>query len=177
MKIEYTGRNLDVPSAVKALVTRKLLKLQKVLGSITHVRVTLGADKHRRKAEVLIASPHLSLQADEEGADLDAALTRVLDKLTRQAQRRIGKLQSRRRKTVRPTAAWSGVFEGAPAQDRPRVVSTKRLTVRPMTVADAAARVAGSDEELVVFRDSQTERVSVVYKRKDGGLGLLEPEV
>jgi putative sigma-54 modulation protein len=178
MKIEYTGRNIDIPRNVKALAERKLRKIETILGRVDLAHVVLAADKHRRFAEVTIASPRLALQASDESTDVGVSLARVLDKLARQAQRRIGKYQARRR-NGRESALWAGIFAGAPSEaaQGPRLVSTRRLLVRLMSVTDAVNAVSQSEDDFLVFRDSRTARVSVVYKRKDGGLGLLEPEV
>ena len=103
-QIEFTGRHVDVPDNVKALVARKMKKLEKVLGDGTNAHVVLTVEKHRSHAEVTVTSPHVTLQAKEEGVDFGAALASILDKLTRQVQTRIGKLQDRRRRAAKAKA-------------------------------------------------------------------------
>lgn len=179
MQIEYTGRQTDVPHALKTLAERKLRKLERVLGRITHVHVVLAVDKHRHSAEVTLQSPHLELAATEVSGDLGVSLATVVEKLTRQAQRHLGKLRQRKRRTpARDTALWSGVL-AAPEKrggDGPRVIRSRRFMVKPMTVEEAVREVQVSDDGFVVFRDAATERMHVLYRRKDGHLGLIEPE-
>lgn len=180
MRIEYTGRHLEVPGELRALCERKFLKLAKVLHGITDAKVVLSADKHRQIAEVSVHSPHLTLTASDESADAGASLATVIEKLTRQAQRQVGKRQERKRRgPSRATALWSGILgRGAEAgsDGRPRVIRSRRFVVKPMTVDEAVLEVGGSDEGLLVFRNAVTFRVNVLYQRKDGNLGLIEPE-
>jgi putative sigma-54 modulation protein len=180
MTIEYTGRQTEVPQRLKALAERKLRKLARTLRGITHVHVTLSADKHRKIAEVSVHSPHLDLTATEQSADLGASLATVLDKLTRQAQRQLGKRRERKRRVAPGAQALRAAgTPGAEAPGRdvaPRVIRSRRVPVKPMTVDEAALEVGQSRDGLVIFRDALTERVSVLYRRRDGNLGLIEPE-
>jgi putative sigma-54 modulation protein len=178
MTIEYTGRQTEVPQALRALAERKLKKLARVLGGITHAHVILSVDKHRKAAEVSVHSRRADLSAAEESGDLAASLGNVLDKLGRQAGRHVGRIRERkRRSTPRVRAAGSRtVAEGAGDGGAPRVIRSRRFLVKPMTVEEAALEMGQSRDGLVVFRDAVTERVSVLYKRKDGNLGLIEPE-
>ncbi len=189
MKVEYTGRHTEVTPDLRALTDRKLAKLEKVLRGITHVHVILGVDKRRQMAEVSVHSPHLDLAAGDEGPDLAGAVSSVLDKLTRQAKRHQGKLQGRKRRApARATALWSGVMapmashaaeDGTPSAapaGTARVIRSRRFVVKPMTVEEAVLQVGASADEFLVFRDAGTARVNVLYKRRDGNLGLIEPE-
>jgi putative sigma-54 modulation protein len=178
MKIEFTGRQTEVAPKHRALADRKLKKLARVLPGITHVHVILEANKHRQIAEVTVHSRNLNLAATEATSDLGASLGTVIDKLTRQAQRHIGRRREiKRRDPARHTAFWSGVLEPAPAGDGgPRIIDTRRISVKPMSIDEAVAFVRTSEEGLLVFRDKRGERLKVVYRRQDGNLGLIEPE-
>jgi putative sigma-54 modulation protein len=182
MKIEYTGRQTEVPASAKAAVERRLTKLAKVLHGISHVHVVLVGDKHRMIAEVTVRSPHLTLTALDESDDLALAAGSATDKLIRQAQRHVGKVRTRKRVGVRRGGGmWSGVLtQEAPASDGgggARVIQTRRFMPKPMTIEEAALELGGDGEDLVVYRDAATDRVHVLYRRKDGQLGLIEPEV
>jgi len=179
MEVEYTGRQTEVPAEIRTLAERKLKKLEKVLGRPLRAHVILAADKHRQIAEVSVHSPHLDLTAAEETEDMGASVATVMDKLTRQAQRHLGKWRQRKRRApARATALWSGVLgaAAAPQDGGLRVVRSRRIVVKPMTVEEAARQVGANDDEFLVFRDAATKRVNVLYKRKDGNLGLIEPE-
>jgi ribosome hibernation promoting factor len=179
MRIEYTGRHTHVPDSVRRLGDRKLRKLAKHLRGITDVHVILAVDKHRHSAEVTVLSPHGDLAATAESSDIAVSLSTVMDKLIRQAERRVGKRRVRKGGGRRPTSVRTAPSPpvGAPREERgPRVIRNRRFAVKPMTIEEAALEVGASADGVLVFRDASTERVSVLYKRKDGNLGLIEPE-
>ena len=179
MQIDFTGRGTEVPEEIKGLAERKLSKLQKVLRGISHVHVILIADKHRQIAEVSVQAPHLSWTAAEESGDLGGSLATVIEKLTRQAQRHTGKLRERKRRgAARTTALWAGVMPSGDSRGEglPRIIRSRRFVPKPMTVEEAMLEVNTSDDGFLVFRDAATERMNVLYRRKDGNLGLIEPE-
>ena len=197
MQIEYTGRQTDVTAKLRALAERRLRKLAKLLRTITHAHVILAADKHRQVAEVSVHSPHLVLTAQEQTADMTASLGNALDKLERQALRQAGKRKERKRRgptrgevaTRRAGTLWKekeapGAEQPAraerPAAPRapagPRLIRSRRVALKPMTVQQAMLEVEDSKDGLLIFRDAITERMTVLFKRKDGNLGLIEPE-
>jgi len=179
MQIDFTGRGLEVPEEIKSLAERKLSKLQKVLRGLSRAHVILTADKHRQIAELSVHSPHLTLTAVEESGDLGGSLATVIDKLTRQAQRHTGKLRERKRRGgIRTTALWAGVVPPGDSRGEgvPRIIRSRRFVPKPMTMEEALLEVSASDDGFLVFRDAATERMNVLYRRKDGNLGLIEPE-
>ncbi len=191
MRIEFTGRQMEIGAELRRLTERKLAKLQRSLPEIDHVHVVLSTDRNHQSAEVSLRSAHLSLVASEEHPDVAMALTRVLARLQRQAERHLGKRRQRKRRApARATALWSGVLrapdassaeagEARPEDDgaqRPRIVRSRRFLVKPLSVDEAVLELGASDEGVVVFREARSERVHVLYRRRDGSLGLIEPE-
>jgi putative sigma-54 modulation protein len=177
MQIEYTGRQTEVSKEIRLLAERKLRKLARLLPRITHVHVVLAAGKHRQLAEVTVQSAHLTLTAAEESADMAASLSTVMDKLARQAERRVGRLRQRKRRTPTRGAALAAGESSREAPDgQRRVIRSRRFVAKPMTVEEAALEVEASGDGLLVFRDAATKRMSVLFRRKDGNLGLIEPE-
>jgi putative sigma-54 modulation protein len=177
MKIEFTGRQTEVPEPVRLLAERKLQKLAKVLRGITRVHVVLSVDKHRQGVEVTVHSPHLDLTAAEETSDFASSLTAVMNKLNRQAQRHMGKLQERKRRPLREKATTrrEPVASDPPRAGAQRVIRSRRFVTKPMTVDEAVLEVERALDGFVVFRDAVTERLNVLYRRRDGNLGLIEP--
>jgi ribosomal subunit interface protein len=103
--VEYTGRHTEVPPKVRAISERKLRKLAKMLPGITRIHVILATDKHRQIAEVSAHSPLRTVTATEESTDLGVSLATAVEKLTRQAQRHVGRLRQRKRRPARAAAA------------------------------------------------------------------------
>ena len=175
MRIEYTGRQLEVPEAARALAERKLRKLQRILPGITNAHVTLRSDRHREVAEVVVHSRQLDLTAREAGNDFAGSLKTALAKLLQQAQRARGRRRARHRRgadllRIPPVAA-------APASEREvRVIRSRGFVVKPMTMDEAVLQMEARKEGPLVFRDADGLGVRVLYWRKDGNLGLIEPE-
>jgi ribosome hibernation promoting factor len=97
MKVEYTGRQTDVPARIRSLAERKLKKLEKFVGRPLRAHVILTVDGHRRIAEVSVHSPRHDMTATNTSPDMRVSVTTVMDKLLRQAQRHVGKRQSKRK--------------------------------------------------------------------------------
>ena len=175
MVVEFTGRKVEIAPAIRALAERKIAKLSKVLPGITHVRVVLGADKHRQRAEVFVHSPHLELVANEVAADASVAVSTVIDKLTRQAQRHKEKIRGGKgRASVRATPVRPA--PAVPAEGAPRIIRRRRFVAKPMTLEEAALLVGNNGDGILVFRDAASRRITVLFRRRDGNLGLIEPE-
>jgi putative sigma-54 modulation protein len=102
MKVEYTGRQTDVPAKVRALAERKLKKLEKFVGRPLRAHVTLTVDRHRQIAEVSVHTPRHDMTATEETDDMGVSVGTVMDKLIRQAERHVGKRQSHKKKVGGP---------------------------------------------------------------------------
>jgi putative sigma-54 modulation protein len=174
MKIEFTGRQTEIPDEVRRLAERKLQKVGKLLPAVTRAHVILAADKHRQVAEVSVHSRQLDLAAVEVTTNPRLSVAGAIEKLLRQAQRQRAKRRERKGASsprLAPPAEERGGDGGAL-----RVVRTRRAAVKPMTLDEAALEIEGRPEGVLVFRDAATERVSVLYRRKDGHLGLIEPE-
>jgi putative sigma-54 modulation protein len=174
MKIEFTGRQTGVPDEVRRLAERKLSKVGKLLPSLTRAHVILSADKHRQVAEVSVHSRRLDLAAVEVTTDLRLSVSGAIEKLLRQAQRQRAKRRERkgaaspRLTPVAPEPGGDGRV--------PRVVRSRRVAVRPMTLEEAALEMGSRADGVLVFRDRATERMGVLFRRRDGSLGLIEPE-
>jgi len=172
MRIEFTGRHTTVSERVRTLAERKLRKLARLLPRVSSAHVVLALDGHRHEVEVTLHSPQLDLAATETGGDFSAALRAALDKLERQAQRR----KERRRELKRRPGAPPPRPRATPPPARP-ALRGKRAAVRAMTLEEAILEMHVRDERPLVFRDAEVDRVKVLFRRKDGQLGLLEPEL
>ena len=149
MRIEYTGRHMDVPDSVRRLGDRKLRKLAKHLRGITDVHVILTADKHRHTAEVTVHSPHGDLAATGESSDIGVSLSTVMDKLIRQAERRVGKLRVRKgggrsratslRTAAAPVSAPRGESSGGISPRSTRTHNSDSVGWRGITISGFSA--------------------------------------
>ncbi|MGE0453895.1 MAG: ribosome-associated translation inhibitor RaiA [Vicinamibacteria bacterium] len=177
MKIEFTGRQTEVPRALQTLAERKLAKLQKVLHGITRVHAVLAVDKHRETAELEVHSRSLDLLATETTRDLGTSLARAFDKLTRQAQSRTGRRRDGKRRAAPLLPRPPAEPEPAPAEERVKVFRSRRAAPKPLSMEEAVLEMQGREGAPLVFRDSLKGALKVLYRRGDGHLGLIEPEL
>ena len=180
MKTEIIGRNVHVDDRLRKAVEQKLGKLEKFLDEPVEMRVTLGAERHRHVAELHVTHRLGVLQGTEESdGNLLEAVRRAVAKVEEQARRSHGKLVDKRRR-ANDHHRWAvEVLEQASVGGgrAPRVIETTHLHIKPMTIEEAALELEGSEQLFVVFRDSLSDRLSVLYKRKDQNYGLIAPEL
>lgn len=182
MKIETIGRNLPVDDRLRQRVEKKLAKLAKFLSEPIEVRVTLSLEKHLHVAEIFVSHRDGSLRATEEAeGHLIEALDLAIDNIRNQGRRTGDKHKDgkRRRGGLGGDNRWpldileSGSVAGGGV---PRVIESTHLAIKPMTVEEAALALESEENGFVVFRDAGSDRVSVLYRRKDKNFGLIAPE-
>jgi len=182
MAVEYTGRNVEVTDSLRELAEERTQRLERHLGGPAEVRVVLSHEKHRFGAEIIATHRRRRWKAQEETGDPRAAVALAFEKIDAQAKRDSERRRDRKHRTSPP--AWrmdvlSGRSFGpsAPAgAEENRIVRTDRLPIKPMSVEEAAMSIESSRQEFLVFRDSSTEKICVLYKRRDGDFGLIVPE-
>jgi putative sigma-54 modulation protein len=145
MKIEFTGRQTDIPDEVRRLAERKLQKLGKLLPAVTRAHVILAADKHRRVAEVSVHSRQVDLAAVEVTTNPRLSVAGAIEKLLRQAQRQRAKRRERKGASSPRLAPAAVEREGDGGA--PRVVRTRRAAVKPMTLDEAALEMGAARTE------------------------------
>ncbi len=177
MDFEYTGRHIDVTPALRAHVEEHFGKIGQLFENATTARahVIIDVVKNRHIAEILFHWREHTLTAKDTNADMYQALTRCIDKIEKQAVKLKKKLIDRRQ-GARPLASLAP-DDGRVETPRlaGRIINARRYSVKPMTPEEAALALSGDDNQFLVFRDADSDRVSVLYKRKDGNYGLIEP--
>ncbi len=182
MGVECTGRNIEVTDALRELARQRTQRLERHLGGPANVRVVLSHEKHRFGAEIIATHRRRRWKAQEETGDPKAAVALAFEKIDTQAKKDSGKRRDRKhRGTLAPVRKMPGAAEAArpgPAvKSAPRIVRIEqRLPIKPMSVEEAALRMENSRQDFLVFRDSGSEKIAVLYKRRDGDFGLIVPE-
>ena len=145
------------------------------------VHLILSVEKHQRHvAEVNIKTRHDFYHGQEVSTDMYTSIAAVLDKVEKQIlkdkDRNVGRKRRNNHGGGVIAAASVPEFEEEVGQKLPRLIHTHDIAAKPMSVDDAVIAMDGSDHEFLVFRNADTERLNVVYKRKDGNIGWIEPE-
>lgn len=174
MRIKVSGRNVEVTDALRDAVTAKLERFGKYFKEDTEAQATLSVEKSRQILEVTIPINGSLLRVEEATDDMYTSVDRVVDKLNRQIEKHKTKLEKRYRghDTIR--------FENIPdieaaERNEARIVKTKRFAVKPMDAEEAVLQMELIGHNFFVFTNAETDDINVVYKRKDGNYGLIEP--
>jgi len=175
MKFIISGKNFDVTEALKERVNKKLGKLDKFFNSETEAQVTMSVQKNRHILEVTIQSNGITLRAEVTGDDMYGCIDRAEDILERQIRKNKTRLEKRLHTGVFKPEYFNADVHVEEETDF-QVVRTKRFAVKPMPVDEAILQMNLLGHEFFMFSNAQTNQVNVVYKRKNGGYGLIEPE-
>ncbi|MCC5909268.1 MAG: ribosome-associated translation inhibitor RaiA [Clostridiaceae bacterium] len=178
MKVIITGKNIEVTEALKGTVESKISKLDKYFNEGAEARATLAVEKERQIIEVTIPINGSILRAEEATADMYKSIDKVVDKLLGQLRKHKTKMEKNKLKNYETIR-----FENIPLyeytdEDRfePKIVKTKKFALKPMNQEEAVLQMELIGHNFFVFGNADTDEVNVVYKRKDGNYGLIEPE-
>ena len=184
MSTEITGRNFEVTPEIRELVGKKLGKVeQRLFDDVIETRVVLQVEKYRNICEILIVGKDHDVKAVQESDEsMPDAINAAVDHVKRQAQKNRKKIRDHRNGGRKAVDAWSvqvlepSLLRVKGESNRPRIIKTSNLPIRPMSIEHAALLLDDSKNEFIVFRDVDTDKVSVIYKRRDSNLGLIAPE-
>ena len=183
MRYTISGKNINITPGLKDAVESKLGKLERYFSPDTEVQVTLSVEKGRQKIEVTIPVKGSIIRAEQDSSDMYVSVDLVEEVIERQLRKYKNKLVARSQ--GHPTASGSGnnfkkeFFESeddTSVDDEIRIVRTKRFGIKPMYPEDACIQMDLLGHAFFVFCNAETDEVNVVYKRKDGSFGLIEPE-
>lgn len=177
MKITVTGKNIEITSALKNAVEKKLLKLDKYFNPDVEAHATLSVQKGRHTIEVTIPFNGVILRGEESGDDMYASIDLVEDKLERQIRKQKTKLQRRIHGDSLKFQFIPDVDKEDEVKDEAKIVRTKRFSFKPMSAEEAVLQMEMLGHNFFVYSSAEEGEVCVVYKRRDGNYGLIEPEV
>lgn len=173
MQVSVTFRHVNTSAGLRSYASEKVERLEKFAHRNLEAHVILSVEKLRHRCEIQLVGKGLKLTATEETGDLYSAIDLAADKVERQLKRRVGKGQTRKGATgAAPRAANLVADSGGRTTTR---IRPKRVAAKPMSVDEAILQFESSQPEFLVFRNSATESLSVLYRRKDGAYGLVEP--
>jgi putative sigma-54 modulation protein len=190
MSTGIIGRNFEVTPDIRDLIDKKLGKIiDKLFADVIDTRVVLQVEKYRFICEILIhGKEHDVKSVQESGESMKEAIDLALDHVKRQAQKNRKTIRDHHRKDGNRSKVEGSVTDWTvnvlePGQlrvegdhNQPRIIKTNHLPIRPMSIEEAALRLDDSKNEFIVFRDLDSDRISVIYKRRDSNLGLISPE-
>ena len=180
MRLQVKGKNLEVSDSIRSYAEEKLGKLERHLNGPTRVELELAVERNpsiaaSNVAEATIWTKGPVLRARETSADMKASIDQLVAKLERQVKR----YREKRRVAPRRHARDGGVPTEPPPLEAPdddtAIVKTKQFSVNPMSPEEAILQLELIGHDFFVFRNAETEIINVVYRRRDGDYGLIEP--
>ena len=176
MRLDITGRHVEIGNSLRQLIQKRLAKLERLLNdNAVSGQVILTKEKYRHRAEVIVhARGDHMLRGLGEGTAWPISIRDAVAKIEQQAQKLKGKWGERKRQSAPRRIVATAPEPGANATNR--IVRATRYAVKPMSVDDAALRVDSGPETFVVFRNAETDAISILYRRSDGNYGLIEPD-
>ena len=184
MKFIISGKNIEVTPGLKDAIEQKLGKLERYFTPETEINVTLSVEKGRQKIEVTIPVKGNIIRSEQTSNDMYVSIDLVEEIIERQLRKYKNKLVARNQGHPTSSAPSGNSFrkeffdseEETTEDDEVRIVRTKKFGIKPMFPEDACVQMELLGHNFFVFSNAETDEVNVVYKRKDGSFGLIEPE-
>ena len=175
MKISVTFRNAEGEDWQREYVEERLKKLKKYIDNPVDARVILSVEKFRNTAEINLMANGLNINGREEEKDMHLAIDNAIEKIERQLKKRREKVRGFKTNPPR-SGEFGGESPAEEGEDSPdaKVVETRKMVLKPMSIDDAVLEMETTKNRFVIYRDSSTENINVIYRREDGKFALLE---
>ena len=176
MNIIISGKNIDVTPGLKSCIEQKLGKLERYFTPETEIIVTLSVEKERQKIEVTIPVKGHIIRSEQSSNDMYVSIDLVEEVIERQLRKYKNKLVARNQEGSNFKQEFFESEDTSSEDDEIKIIRTKRFGIKPMFPEDACIQMDLLGHDFYVFFNAETEEVNVVYKRKNGTFGLIEPE-
>ncbi len=177
MKFEYTGRHIDVTPALRSHVENHFERLAHLFDGngdrSAHVIIEVERGKHR--SEIIVKWHDQILTATSSVLDMYQSLSQTIDKIEKQVLKLKNKIKDKHQKAQKISTITSPDDDIKPDPVSGEIIASTNYPVKPMTAEEAVLRLKDEENQFVVFRNAESERISVLYKRNDGNFGLIEP--
>jgi len=181
MRVDFTGRGIDITDRIRSFATSKLGRLEKLAEDMHDVSIVLSTEKYRHRAEVNFLSRKRNFHGTEETNDMFQAIDNVVTKLESQLKKVKGKETAKKRSTHATIRAADPVPEPVDPGPAPgngeeiQVIRAKHTDFRPMNLEEAVEQLQTRELDHLIYRNPETNTLEVVFKRHDGHIGVVEP--
>ncbi|WP_315081619.1 ribosome hibernation-promoting factor, HPF/YfiA family [uncultured Clostridium sp.] len=175
MKVIVIAKNIELTNALREMVEKKISKLGKYFNSDIEAKATLSVQRNRQIVEIMIPFNGVVLRGEEANEDMYRAIDLVEEKLERQIRKQKTKL-SRKKNGSLKFGEIVGLSPVAADEEEAKLVKRKRFGVKPMDIDEAILQMELVGHSFFVYQDVESNKINVIYKRKDGDYGLLDPE-
>ncbi len=175
MRFIISGKNIDVTEGLRDCIEQKLGKLERYFTPTTEIIVTLSVEKERQKIEVTIPMKGTIIRSEQVSDDMYVSIDLVEEVIERQLRKYKKKIIDKHQEGGNLQPEFMDAIDDM-AEDEIQIIRTKRFGVKPMFPEDACVQMELLGHSFFVFRNAENDEVNVVYKRKNGSYGLIEPE-
>ena len=175
MQTSVTFKNIDPSDHLKSYVSDKLDRFDKYLDNPGEANVVLAVEKFRHIAEINIAGDRLTIIGSEETNDMYSAIDMALDKLEKQIKKSKQKIRERRSVAKNRNRSLLEEADSLPDEDTERQVKIRNIEYKPMDIEEAVLQMDLIEDNFLVFTNARSDRINVLYRRRDGHYGLIQP--
>jgi putative sigma-54 modulation protein len=174
MSINFTARNTNITPEIKGYCAKRLKSLERVVGQKMTADIILSVEKYRHKAEINVKIKRANLNAMEETSEMMSSLGLAFDNIEKRVKKEREKLRERKRRKIREVEV--PVLPVEEQEQQKRVIRSQDYSLKPMSLDEAFLQFELGNKEVFVFRKLGSEKWAVIFRRKDGNYGLVEPE-
>jgi putative sigma-54 modulation protein len=180
MEIMVTGKSIEITPALRSYIDSKLQRVYRIISGIMDVHVTLSVQKHLQLVDVTIKTRTSTFTSHGSTTDMYASINEGIDSLLKQARRQKRKVTSQR--TRRRAEAGDIASLETPAEESGETFGgvtliRERMPIKPMSLEEAMLQLRGGDQDFILFQNATTSDLSLLFRRKDGNLGLIETKI
>ena len=175
MNLHYTARQTEITPEIKAYCEKRLGRMKGLSRDVLDINIILAVEKNRKKAEIQIKAKGAGLVVEEETLDMMNSLNRVFDSLEKKIKKEREKWRERKRRGG-GRERKAAVAPAEPPGPEKRIVRSSNYSLKPMTLEEALLQLESKDREVFLYRREKSEKWAAVFRRKDGSVGLVEPE-
>jgi putative sigma-54 modulation protein len=180
MQVSVTFRNTESKEILRDYLEEKISKLKKYFDYPLEANAVLTVEKHRQIAEVTMIANRITINAQQETEDMFSAIDGVMEKLERQILKYKDKIKRHKANAGLPESNWRMNIYAAESFEEggePRIVKTKKIVAKPMSIEEAAMQMDLLNNDFLIFTNPNSKTLNIIYRLKDGHYGLIEPQV
>jgi putative sigma-54 modulation protein len=174
MKISVTFRNGEGENWQKVYAEERITKLKRYLDMPAEAHIILSTEKFRSFAEINLSANGWNVNAKEEAKDMHLAIDSCIEKIEKQLKKQKEKVREHKPRSIRQTGGEMAEGEEEEETTANKIVETRKIVLKPMSLDEAVMEIEGSKTRFIIYRDSSSENISLVYRRDDGNYALIE---
>jgi putative sigma-54 modulation protein len=176
MAISCTFRHMEPSVELRSYVEEKIDKVKKYFDSPVDAHIVLKVEKFRHIADMTLSSDGNTMKAVEQTDDMYSSIDQVMDKIEEQLRRLMSRKKEYKLENIKGEVLEESESEAQESlvESGPRIIKTESVDIKPMDINEAAMRMEMSNQNFLVFTNSRSKQINIIYKRKDGNLGLID---